>query len=303
MERTGIAHIDELIESYIALDPEFIDEDLQHPQNPRWQPYSLGRLSDMRLDPNRTRQRSTALCGRMTDHFVEFLISRGQRAYASDQQGENTWAWHGYADRTLQGNAYDDSHCAALIDIGDRTYMIGFAASQYGYGEWPMVQRAGRYDGHAAPVWEREWDLALAGREGAIMYHVCDADQLDQIARMGLIGAQIPQSGTAINPPGNYMFQDMQDCDLYAQALHASWGIECEVVQVDTHGLNLRRDEIWTREDKDAEYGAAWLCEADIEPHRLSGPSIERARRPVLSDPGVDTLSEQAQQTLDGPAL
>jgi hypothetical protein len=67
----------------------------------------------------------------------------------------NTPDEHGYADRPVPGA---DDHEATLLQSADgRVYLVDWAAGQYGYTEFPMVQRL---DGGGG--WERQWAAKTA---------------------------------------------------------------------------------------------------------------------------------------------
>jgi hypothetical protein len=56
----------------------------------------------------------------------------------------------GYADRTISGQ-FDD-HIVTVVHDGAARFLVDFTAAQYGYTEFPMVQRLAP-DGS----WQRTW--------------------------------------------------------------------------------------------------------------------------------------------------
>jgi hypothetical protein len=136
MERTGIPALDALLAEYAD-----------------WAPVARMR------DP----ERADGSCELVATHLVDKLRERGfdrpgLEAYLSGDEWEGDEMVlerispddFGYQDRPLAGN---NSHVVCLIDAGDCLYSVDFTASQYGYREFPLVQRL------KGGVWEREWKL------------------------------------------------------------------------------------------------------------------------------------------------
>jgi hypothetical protein len=103
-----------------------------------------------------------------------------------------------------------------------------------------------------------------------IAFHAADQTSVAAILAEGLRGADFVESGTAINPPGNYLFADEASAELYAERQAMSWGGQWTVLQVDCTGIALTPDTVWAREDKDGAYGQALYTAERIAPMRIS---------------------------------
>lgn len=130
-ERSGNPKLDALIEAYL--------------QGPLHQ--------QMKVEMLRDPQWAAGACNHEAQAFAEFLRSRGVEAECLSEEG---WLAaspddFGYTDRTIPGF---DQHDVTYVDLDGQTYMVDWTAAQYGYQEFPMVQR------QAVPgedKWEREW--------------------------------------------------------------------------------------------------------------------------------------------------
>jgi hypothetical protein len=92
-------------------------------------------------------------CYEIADQFVCFLRERGLTAHVSggaeDEQAQGSPDAFGYADRCLSG---EPTHHLAYLDADGERYAVDFACAQYGYTEFPLVQRLAA-DGR----WQRTW--------------------------------------------------------------------------------------------------------------------------------------------------
>jgi hypothetical protein len=136
-QQTGIAHIDELIEQFKA--STYTSSAVVRP------------VSDLR-------EHSEDECCYAADAFTCFLVARGVEAYDTVEHLHPDGEYPTIGDIEMFG--YEDhpnpsprffAHAATYVPVGEITYLIDFAAGQFGYSEWPMVQRAGY------GPWQREW--------------------------------------------------------------------------------------------------------------------------------------------------
>jgi hypothetical protein len=160
-ERTGDPELDKLIEGFISQIAS------------RWQ---------HERDNNATQARSwqewisdPGICGEMSSWFHDWLFQSGipdwedegtsfsGTFYDPELEGQNLdhpWTGtpmntpdqHGYEDRSIPG--HDDHEATLLRNKDGRIYLIDWASGQYGYKEFPMVQRL---DGDQ---WQRQWTAA-----------------------------------------------------------------------------------------------------------------------------------------------
>lgn len=144
-------------------------------------PVPYRRLSEMRWNPNAgSRQPSRGLCGNVADAFEAFLNKHGIKALSETdprhpvnriaagmdpnpleeaaagrldcEYGVDWSLLYGYGDGKYRRRR-DKTHEATVIDHGGELLMIDWTASQYGYSEWPMLQR---YDPERN-AWQRGW--------------------------------------------------------------------------------------------------------------------------------------------------
>lgn len=146
-ERSGVPRLDAAIE-------DFIERGLWHVTVMDW-------LEDRYVDqPRPLAELNTPLgargrCIPVTVEFNDFLALRGLEAQGPvDGRGLPTAVSPdalGYADRAVGGL---HGHTLTLVAWQGELYSVDWTAAQYGYAEFPLVQR---FSGQA---WEREWLLA-----------------------------------------------------------------------------------------------------------------------------------------------
>jgi hypothetical protein len=142
-ERTGDPELDMLIEEFKASDP-----------------FDRGILDIAQYEELRDPETAEGLCVLLTNAFTGFIRREGIEAWPADSPGTmggNVPGFFspdelGYADRKRPGF---NSHSAAMVRKDGQTYMIDFTPAQYGYSEFPMVQKL---DGQE---WQREWTSSL----------------------------------------------------------------------------------------------------------------------------------------------
>jgi uncharacterized protein (DUF1810 family) len=128
-ERTGDPTLDKLIEEYFGvLRSQMKVEELQDPQ---W---------------------AAGACVHETQRFVAFLQKNGVDAFIDDTRPYRPDEF-GYQDRPLPGKF--NQHIVAFVKMPSGTYMIDWTAAQYGYQEFPMVQRL-----NDEGSWDRQWTAA-----------------------------------------------------------------------------------------------------------------------------------------------
>lgn len=176
-ERSGDPEIDALIEAFLEENPHIEDvgelECLRYEEG-RYDP--SGRPDDpydveewwWDIEEEGGWQNSTGKCGDVAKFFADWVRDRGYpfRVWGSGEDPDHPLGsdWdpydlnlYGYEDRTEFGNPLDDSHQATFIESASgEIYMVDWTASQFGYREWPMVQRLG-----SGGDWERDWDGVL----------------------------------------------------------------------------------------------------------------------------------------------
>lgn len=176
-ERSGDPEIDALIEAFLEENPYIEDvgelECLRYEEG-RYDP--SGRPDDpydveewwWDIEEEGGWQNSTGKCGDVAKFFADWVRDRGYpfRVWGSGEDPDHPLGsdWdpydlnlYGYEDRTEFGNPLDDSHQATFIESASgEIYMVDWTASQFGYREWPMVQRLG-----SGGDWERDWDGVL----------------------------------------------------------------------------------------------------------------------------------------------
>lgn len=97
---------------------------------------------------------SDGMCHVWAYRFAEFLNEHGYEAESSeDNQGFTSPEEFGYDDRSIAGSP---RHCVTTVQMSSGKYMIDWTASQYGYNEFPMVQKVSPGGG-----WDREWTSSI----------------------------------------------------------------------------------------------------------------------------------------------
>jgi hypothetical protein len=132
-----------------------------------------GLLEEFSLRPQVAALRRSAdalgSCETASQALVDLLRGRGfdkpgREAYLSGDEWEDGIMVRervspedfGYQDRTVSGH---NSHVVALVDLGAETLLVDFTAAQYGYREFPLVQRLLRDErGQSFECWERVLD-------------------------------------------------------------------------------------------------------------------------------------------------
>lgn len=77
-------------------------------------------------------------CGVVSQHFIKWLARQGVRRVKEIDDEDDIEATLGYDDRPVSDG---DSHSVVQVKIGSQTYMVDWTAAQFGYEEFPMVQR------------------------------------------------------------------------------------------------------------------------------------------------------------------
>lgn len=166
-ERTGDPELDALINEFIKENPTIMYESWSGSEYDKQQP-----LDAMEYQPGipGEEQNSVGMCGVAAEQFAKWLREHKINAVVGDEewtyanifngmdpiQYEHDADIFGYADRTDPGNDWDTTHCVTIVEKDGHTYAIDWTASQYGYSEWPMVQRLDRIEDSQA-FWQREW--------------------------------------------------------------------------------------------------------------------------------------------------
>lgn len=137
----------------------------------------------------RLRERAYAhgRCDDISHQLVDFLHDRDldqpwHEAYVSGDEWENGEMLlericpedFGYDDRPIEGC---NSHILVMVDIHNERFSVDYTAAQYGYSEFPLIQRLLEVDGE--DCWRRDF---VVGE--------CDP--------RGLNGARLRQSGLAV---------------------------------------------------------------------------------------------------------
>lgn len=150
-ERTGLPQVDQLIDRFLERDlteieradaDQFSDDDRDVYQPLAWM---------------RDGKRAWGWCHVLAGQFARFLEHEGVTAWSSeDEFGSEglTYTALGYTDAPgVKGQGWIKFHCVTLVEEAGERFMVDWTASQYGYAEFPMVQR---YD-PAAQTWQREF--------------------------------------------------------------------------------------------------------------------------------------------------
>lgn len=158
-ERTGIPHIDALIESFLTETIKGCSDDVHYGKEIL--------VADLAYDPTLGpgEQPSSGWCGAATRAFGFHLGYGGVRSHNTDDDITGHFTCHGYDDLPYgpldeYGDPEDErlspSHCANMVFDGDYMFMIDWTAAQYGYESCPYVRRIDRETG---------WQLAHFGNE------------------------------------------------------------------------------------------------------------------------------------------
>jgi hypothetical protein len=89
-------------------------------------------------------------CSRSAHHFSEFLRLRGINAYTErfDEFKGPPSKNFGYDERTVSEDDWG-RHYFTVVEYQDEAFIVDWTAAQFGYREWPLIQR--RLDGR----WQR----------------------------------------------------------------------------------------------------------------------------------------------------
>lgn len=150
-ERSGDPELDALIERYLQQNRSPIP--------------NANKLGVQPLEMLRNPQYSWGYCTFLADDFASFLRQYGIDAQSSDLA--DTYLFYNDVDEVNPDP--DDQpidHAVTLVSKNGQTYSIDWTASQYGYKEFPMVQRLD-YDPEGTGEWndwgnqwQREWTSA-----------------------------------------------------------------------------------------------------------------------------------------------
>lgn len=124
--KTGIETIDQVIAAFVAADPRV----------------GLRPLSSLP-------EHSMGNCRVASEAFASFAVQRGLVARPSDWISSWSLDYH-EADRP-EARPRGSTHQVALVEHGGCLYSIDFAAAQYGYSEFPLVQK------QSSDKWSRVW--------------------------------------------------------------------------------------------------------------------------------------------------
>lgn len=140
-ERSGDPTLDKLIDQFMTEEHEYL---------------MGGETDPMRMD-YRKPEDAAGECDEVSEFFAGWLLQHGVDAIMStgttrhEEEGLEGWASpeeFGYHDRSVSG--YPD-HVTTIVHMPSGTYSVDWTVSQYGYKEFPMVQKL---DGD---TWQREW--------------------------------------------------------------------------------------------------------------------------------------------------
>lgn len=166
MERTGIPHVDELIEQFAAGWINGADytwhEQRPAPDSPEYEDFEDFLPANEYARPDY----GWGMCSAISAEFAKFVYEQspettctvsetagGGSGHTPEYFGYHDWEDAAAANEEMHMEDPMPLHCVVYIDEGDERYMVDFTASQYGYTEFPMVQRQGP-DG-----WEREFEI------------------------------------------------------------------------------------------------------------------------------------------------
>jgi hypothetical protein len=129
MERTGIEHIDQLLDRFEAS------------PRARW----------LELDRFRSPAHAEGRCAEVSEVVGEWLAQAGL-----DVDANPAWEarWYGYETEEWQ----DPTHCAVAVEHDGWTYTIDYTAAQYDQTEFPRIMRT-RDASVEQPDWQDTWAL------------------------------------------------------------------------------------------------------------------------------------------------
>lgn len=154
-ERSGNAQLDGLIDQFLLRFEYYFGPN--HSIWREWDPIdgSWDELREDGMDPffhvdeMRSADQASGNCGLFAELFCQWLERHDLDAHVFDSTPDET----GYADRSIPGHA---DHAVTCVIIDGFVYAIDFTASQYGYGEFPLVQRQSVEQDEP---WQRQWPV------------------------------------------------------------------------------------------------------------------------------------------------
>jgi hypothetical protein len=260
-ERTGDPELDALIEKFIEENP-----DLSEVGSRRYErlPGDLAWSLDQMREP----ERAGGMCGVVSTVFGNYLKAHGSRYKATTNgnwsfmnQGVHPGYYSpdelGYTDRPNSGYG---GHCVVFIlDEQDQPrYSIDFTAAQYGYKEFPMVQRLLP----DANYWQRHWSSVDVQVEPI-------PENMDQAyrgvgfngdgARFSIYGSEYPTQHPYFQPhPGLQAFVDIfvnpgtvRVAFLNVEGTHGGQGMARRLMQY-IYDMYPEQQIIWGRSMDDA---------------------------------------------------
>ena len=172
-------------------------------------------------------------CDDVSQEFVRWLMERGIKAETTTMENENPGDYdaNGYADVPENVRTW---HTVVWVERPTGTFIIDWTAAQYGYQEYPMIQRLDNSG------WQREWISSLK-EAGTTLFHATDVSP-DQIQSHGIDWQQgrwtehenYTEHGL---PTGNYFWETFDQADRWAQRINAKY-----IYAVDVNGLHLIAD-------------------------------------------------------------
>lgn len=132
-ERTGDAELDALIEQFTTTSHTWTTN----------------------LELFRDPDRAELMCDLLSEKFAAFLEQHGIEAWATEDGTPENWGYH---DRSIEGFS---RHMVTAVDHNGHGYTIDWTAAQYGYTEFPLVQRLREDWEDLLDRWERCWESVL----------------------------------------------------------------------------------------------------------------------------------------------
>lgn len=97
-------------------------------------------------------------CGASARHFAAYLTAHGIEAYTDrwEYKGPSSHEF-GYDDRPHEAEGGWGRHYFAVIERAGQTYTVDWTAAQFGYEQWPLVQRQRADGGWERPTAAGDW--------------------------------------------------------------------------------------------------------------------------------------------------
>lgn len=155
-ERTSIPELDACLTAFELSNPELEEPVDETDETIDWSDLFSGTLSELREEPSL----AAGLCTQLACELSEFAQAAGFDAVSTEQpdprsplqgRGAHTPELFGYADRVCESGY--PFHAAVLFYFGEQVFLVDYAAGQFGYREFPLVQR---FD---SAQFERDWDV------------------------------------------------------------------------------------------------------------------------------------------------